>query len=219
MLKLKYFTFSPFSENTYILYNETDCIIFDPGCYTQAERDELVEFITNKQLTPIRLINTHCHIDHVFGNAFINKKYGLLPEYHIGEQPVLEAAETVSKMYGIPNFQVSPSAVSYLTTESTVKIGDVELTIFFTPGHSPASLSFYSPTYHFIIGGDVLFQQSIGRTDLPGGNYETLMQSIMQHFMTLPDQTVVYSGHGQPTTIGNERKNNPFINEYISKHK
>lgn len=217
MLKLKYFTFSPFSENTYILYNEKDCILFDPGCYTQAERDELTSFIESKNLTPIRLINTHCHIDHIFGNAFIYNKYGLLPEYHEGEQPVLEAAQSVAMMYGIPNFQPSPSAQTYLTTDSSISIGDVDLTILFTPGHSPASLSFYSPTYQFIIGGDVLFQQSIGRTDLPGGNYETLMQSITTQFLTLPDQTVVYSGHGQPTTIGSERANNPFIKEYLSK--
>lgn len=217
MLKLKYFTFSPFSENTYILYNEKECIIFDPGCYTQTERDQLVQFIDHKELTPIRLINTHCHIDHIFGNAFIYNTYGLLPEYHAGEQPVLEAAASVAMMYGIPDFQASPSAETFLTTESEIKLGDVELTILFTPGHSPASLSFYAPNYQFIIGGDVLFQQSIGRTDLPGGNYDTLMKSIITEFMSLPDPTIVYSGHGQPTTIGSERNHNPFIKEYTSK--
>lgn len=211
------FAFNPFSENTYVVYDDSqECIIIDPGCYTDSEREQLSNFISQHQLTPVRLINTHCHIDHVFGNRYVAEKYGLDLEIHEGELPVLAAVATVAQMYGIPNVQQSPdpNPAHYLQEGMTIDFGNSTLKILLTPGHSPASVSFYCAASNFVLGGDVLFQGSIGRTDLPGGDYNTLMQSIEREFMALPDATVVYSGHGAPTTVGAERQSNPFILEY-----
>lgn len=211
------FVFSPFSENTYILYDETkECIIIDPGCYSVTERKLLSNFITNNQLKPVRLINTHCHIDHVFGNRYVAETYHLPLEIHEGEIPVLESVAMVAQMYGIPNVQQSPDPdpEKFIKEGDIIKFGNTELEVLFTPGHSPASVSFYCKKEAFLIAGDVLFQGSIGRTDLPGGDYDTLMQSIFNKFLTLPNETVVYSGHGNPTSIGAERKTNGFILDY-----
>lgn len=217
MAQVHFFAFSPFSENTYIIYDETkECIIIDPGCYTKVERKTLSSFIQEHDLTPVRLINTHCHLDHVFGNRYVAETYKLALEIHEGELPVLESVPVVSQMYGIPNVQQSPDPDpdKFINEGDTIAFGNTALSVFFTPGHSPASVSFYCKEDNFIIGGDVLFQSSIGRTDLPGGNLNTLMKSIFDHFLTLPDETIVYSGHGNPTTIGAERKGNPFILEH-----
>lgn len=217
MTSVHTFVFNPFSENTYLVYDESlECLIIDPGCYTAAERQQLSDFIAQKQLKPVRLINTHCHIDHVFGNRYVADTYGLELEIHEGEIPVLEAVPVVAQMYGIPNIQQSPdpSPAHFLREGEQITFGNSKLDILLTPGHSPASLSFYCASANFVLGGDVLFQGSIGRTDLPGGDYKTLMQSIEDSFMSLPDQTTVYSGHGAATTVGAERKSNPFILEY-----
>lgn len=217
MAQVHYFTFSPFAENSYIIYDETkECIIIDPGCYTNEERQTLQKFIRDNQLKPVRLLNTHCHIDHVFGNRYVAETYGLALEIHEGELPVLESVATVAQMYGIPNVQQSPDPDpnKFIKEGDTIEFGNTSLKVLFTPGHSPASVSFYCEADQFVIGGDVLFQGSIGRTDLPGGNYDTLMQSIKNNFLTLPDNTVVYSGHGNPTTVERERQSNPFILDY-----
>lgn len=217
MTQVHFFAFSPFSENTYVIYDDTkECIIIDPGCYTPEERKELSDFIHKNQLKPVRLINTHCHLDHVFGNRYVAETYQLALEIHEGELPVLESVPVVSQMYGIPNVQQSPDPDpnKYIKEGDVIEFGNTQLAVFFTPGHSPASVSFYCEKEHFIIGGDVLFQGSIGRTDLPGGNLDTLMKSIFDHFLTLPDHTIVYSGHGNPTNIGTERARNPFILDY-----
>ena len=217
MIEVKYFTFSPFAENTYVLHDETkECIIIDPGCYTDAERQELSNFIDSKGLKPVRLLNTHCHLDHVFGNRYVADTYNLDLEIHRGEIPVLESVPTVSRMYGIPNVQQSPDPKVFLEEGDVVTFGNSSLEVFFTPGHSPASISFYSKENNFIIGGDVLFQGSIGRTDLPGGNYQTLMETIKNKFLSLPDKTLIYSGHGPVTAAGPERKSNPFVLEYMN---
>ena len=218
MAQVHYFSFSPFAENSYIIYDETkECIIIDPGCYTVEERQTLSDFIRSNALTPVRLINTHCHLDHVFGNRYVAETYQLALEIHEGELPVLEAAPMVAQMYGIPNVQQSPDADpdKFIQEGDVIEFGNTKLAVLFTPGHSPASVSFYCEEDGFLIGGDVLFQGSIGRTDLPGGDYDTLLQSIINQFMPLPDHVVVYSGHGNPTTIGAERRSNPFITNYI----
>jgi len=217
MTEVHSFVFSPFSENTYIIYDDTkECIIIDPGCYSVTERKLLSNFITNNQLKPVRLINTHCHIDHVFGNRYVAETYHLPLEIHEGEIPVLESVAMVAQMYGIPNVQQSPDPdpKKFIKDGDIIKFGNTELEVLFTPGHSPASISFYCKKGAFVIGGDVLFQGSIGRTDLPGGDYDTLMQSIFNKFLTLPNETVVYSGHGHPTSIRSERKANGFILDY-----
>ena len=212
MTRVAKFTFNPFQENTYIVYDDTkECIIFDPGCYTDAERDELKKFIDDNKLKPVRLINTHCHVDHVFGNRFISTTYNLPLEIHQGELPVLKAVPQVCQMYGIPLPQPSPSPGRFIESGDIITFGNSTLKTLFTPGHSPASLSFYSEADRFVIAGDVLFQNSIGRTDLPGGDFNTLIISIKHKLFPLGDNVKVYSGHGEDTTIGAEKANNPFL--------
>ena len=211
MLTVHSFMFNPFQENTYILYDDSkECIIIDPGCYTIDEQDLLKQYINSYGLTPVRLINTHCHIDHILGHNFVFKTYGLLPEYHAAEQYIMDAMDNISKMYDI-NLDPSPAPQRYIEAGEKINFGHSELISIFTPGHSPASLSFYSKNDGICIAGDVLFYGSIGRTDLPGGNYDTLIDSIERELMTLPDATIIYPGHGDPTTIGFERNNNPFL--------
>ncbi len=211
MATVKSFVFSPFQENTYIVYDDSkECVIFDPGCYTQAERDELANFIETEKLKPVRLINTHCHLDHIFGNRFVSEKYDLPLEIHQGELPVLEAAPMVAKMYGVP-MTASPGPGAFIEEGDTISFGNTSLTAIFTPGHSPASLCFYCEKDAFLIAGDTLFYLSIGRTDLPGGDHLTLLQSIKEKIFPLGDDITVYAGHMQPTTIGFEKINNPFV--------
>ena len=211
MLVVKSFTFSPVQENTYVLYNEQkQCCIIDPGCYFPAERDELKTGIEKAGLTPVLLLNTHCHLDHVFGNKFVHDTWGLDLHIHEKEKLVLDFAPISGERWQLP-FDNYEGPLVYLQEGNFIKIGDDALEIRFTPGHSPGSISFYSAESGFIIGGDVLFNRSIGRTDLPGGSMETLMDSIRTQFFTLPDETKVYSGHGPVTTVGYERGNNPFV--------
>lgn len=205
------FTFNPFEENTYILYDQTnECIIIDPGCYTSAEKTRLKDFITERKLRPVHLINTHCHIDHVMGNRFIADTYQLPLTAHQGEIAVLETAASYGKMIGLP-IEISPPISQFINEGDMIKFGDTELKVLFTPGHSPASISLYHADQAILIVGDVLFYGSIGRTDLPGGNYDTLISSITNKLLPLGDQVRVYNGHGQDTTIGHERKFNPFL--------
>lgn len=202
MLVVKSFTFSPVQENTYVLYNEQkQCCIIDPGCYFPAEKDELKTGIEKAGLTPVLLLNTHCHLDHVFGNKFVHDTWGLDLHIHEKEKPVLDFAPLSGERWQLP-FDNYEGPLVYLKEGNFIKIGEDALEIRFTPGHSPGSISFYSAENGFIIGGDVLFNRSIGRTDLPGGSMETLMDSIRTQFFTLPDETKVYSGHGPVTTVG-----------------
>ena len=213
MIHVKCLTFNPFQENTYIVYNEAkECIIFDPGCYTPQEKIVLSKFIEENQLTPVKLINTHCHLDHVFGNKFVENQYKIGLEIHKGELPVLQNVPKLSELYGIPLPDEMSEPQRFIEVGEIIRLGDHELIALFTPGHSPASLSFYCPTGQFIIAGDVLFEGSIGRTDLPGGDYNTLINSIKKEFFPLEDDVVVYPGHGNSTTIGTEKRSNPFLN-------
>lgn len=206
------FTFNPFQENSYVVYDETkECIIIDPGCFTQNEKDQLVDFIEKNDLKPTRLINTHCHLDHIFGNRFVAEKYNLELEIHKGEIPVLEAAPMVSKNYGIPFPEPSPPASKFLEEGDLIQFGNTELDVLFTPGHSPASISFFCKKDKYLIAGDVLFQGSIGRTDLPGGDFATLITVIKNKFLPLGDDVKVYAGHMGETTIGIERMTNPYL--------
>lgn len=214
-MAVHFFTFSDFSENTYVVScNETkECAIIDPGCYYGKEQTELAKYIQQNKLKPVKLLNTHCHLDHVFGNAFVNNTYGLLPETHKGEIPVLESVAYVCNAYGIRGYEESPMPEVFWDEGDTIEIGKMKLEVLFVPGHSPAHIAFYNRAEKYVIGGDVLFQQSIGRTDLPGGNYDTLINSIKTKFFPLGDEVMVFSGHGEPTTIGHEKQNNPFFNE------
>jgi hydroxyacylglutathione hydrolase len=162
-------------------------------------------------LTPVRLINTHCHLDHVFGNHFVYGEWGLLPECHRNELPVLERFPAVCQMYGIPNAIMSPMPVHFIEEGDVIELGEISLRVLFTPGHSPGSLCFYNENDDWVIAGDTLFYESIGRTDLPGGHHNTLIQSIESQLFTLPDATLVYPGHGPSTTVRHEREYNPFL--------
>ena len=212
MFTVKEFTFSPVQENTYVIYNESvDCCIVDPGCYFSNEREELQHFIDEQGLRPKYLLNTHCHLDHVFGNKFVHDTYGLTLHIHQKEKLVLDYAPESGKMFGLP-FQNYQGDLIYLQDGDEIKLGNDVLSVLFTPGHSPGSISYYCEAQNFIVSGDVLFNMSIGRTDLPGGDFDTLINSIRNKLFVLPDDVLVYSGHGPTTTIGYEKKNNPFLN-------
>jgi glyoxylase-like metal-dependent hydrolase (beta-lactamase superfamily II) len=211
MIHIKAFTFSPISENTYVLYNDAGkAIIIDPGCYFPAEEETLQNFIKEKNLIPIYLLNTHCHLDHVFGNKWVHETYGLELYLHPNEAPMLELAPVSGERWGLP-FQNYAGPLHFLNDGDKVLLDDFEIQVILAPGHSPGSICFYMPEQGDLIGGDVLFRGSIGRTDLPGGDTETLLTSIREKLWVLPDETVVYSGHGIKTTIGYEKRNNPFL--------
>lgn len=213
MINVNYFVFNAFQENTYILYDETkECVIIDPGCYSNEEEQTLVNFITKNDLTPVKLLNTHCHIDHVLGNSFVASKYNIGLEIHENDLPTLHATPEYGHTFGF-NIDESPEPSAFLKDGDTVKFGNSEIEVLFVPGHSAGHLVFVAREEKFVINGDVLFQGSIGRTDLPGGDYNTLIQSIKAKLLTLDDDFTVYSGHGSSTTIGYERASNPFLNQ------
>ncbi|HUS00637.1 MAG TPA: MBL fold metallo-hydrolase [Chitinophagaceae bacterium] len=215
MLKIKVFTFSPIQENTYVLYNEkNDCLIIDPGCYFPEEQQELKAFIDKNGLIPQKLLNTHCHLDHVFGNKFVAETWDLTLHLHPKEEIVLQFAPTSGLMYDMP-FDNYQGKFIFLNDGDTITLGEDELEIILAPGHSPGSICFYCKAQKFIIGGDVLFNGSIGRTDLPMGDPQTLLSSIKQKLFVLPDDVIIHSGHGPETTIGNEKKFNPFVGEGV----
>jgi glyoxylase-like metal-dependent hydrolase (beta-lactamase superfamily II) len=211
MFQIKAFTFSPVQENTYLLYNQyNECIIIDPGCYYDNEKDALKSFINLNKLQPIILLNTHCHLDHVFGNKFVAEEYKLVLQTHALEKQVLEMAPASGLMFNLP-FDNYQGEVTYLAEDDTVSLRDDELKVIHAPGHSPGSICFYCEKQGFLIGGDVLFQNSIGRTDLPFGSHEDLIKNIKEKLFTLPENVKVYPGHGDPTTIGEEIKGNPYL--------
>jgi glyoxylase-like metal-dependent hydrolase (beta-lactamase superfamily II) len=210
MLAVQSFTFNPVQENTYVIYEGKDACIIDPGCYFGNERRALKEWLHDEQLTPKFLLNTHCHLDHVFGNKFIHDEYGLTLHIHEREKEMLNNAPTAALRWNMP-FENYRGDLIFLHAGDTIQIGDNQLIVILAPGHSPGSICFYCKAQHFIVSGDVLFKMSIGRTDLPGGDYQTLIQSIHKEILVLPDETTVYPGHGESTTIGFEKQNNPFV--------
>jgi len=211
MFTIKSFAFGPVTENTYVLHNEAGhCIIIDPGCYFGNERRELAGYISENGLQPKYLLNTHCHFDHVFGNRFVHDTWGLKPWLHPDEQPVLQHADSDSLIWGL-SFDNYKGSLCFLRENDTIELGTDLLKVLFTPGHSPGHIVFYCAAQHFVIGGDVLFRQSVGRTDLPGQDFATLQNSIRTRLYVLPDETAVYAGHGEPTTVGFEKAHNPFV--------
>jgi glyoxylase-like metal-dependent hydrolase (beta-lactamase superfamily II) len=211
MISVQSFTANPYQENAYVLFDESnECIIIDPGAYTSQEQNELSRFIESSQLKPVKLLNTHCHIDHVLGNAFVHSMYGLLPEFHSLELELLHAIPGYAPQMGI-RYELSPLPETFLPETGNITFGQNSLELIFAPGHSPGHLCFYSLADNFLIGGDVLFYQSIGRTDLPGGNHQQLLDNIKHKLFNLPTDCVVYPGHGPSTQIGFEKAHNPFL--------
>jgi hydroxyacylglutathione hydrolase len=212
MIHLHRFTFNAFQENTYVVWDDTlDCLIVDPGCSNATEQMDLCTFIAGHNLKPVQLINTHCHIDHILGNSFCVQKYNIPFYMHELDLPVLDSGTPTAMMYQIP-YDTSPRPTAYLKEGINLKFGESELEIVFTPGHSPGSISFIAREEKFVISGDVLFRHSVGRVDLPGGDKDVLLKSIEEQLLTLPAEFLVYSGHGPETTIGHEKKYNPFLN-------
>ena len=214
MLTVKAFTFNPVEENTYILYNEEkQCCIIDPGCYFPEERETLKKFIEENALQPVLLLNTHCHLDHVFGNKFVHDTWGLVLHLHEKEKQMLDLAPASGELWQLP-FENYNGRLNFIVPDTKIMVGSDELEIRFTPGHSPGHVCFCDEADGFAISGDVLFNGSIGRTDLPGGDFDILINSIQTQLFTLPDETKIYSGHGPMTTVGFEKMNNPFVKAY-----
>ncbi|MBK6817782.1 MAG: MBL fold metallo-hydrolase [Saprospiraceae bacterium] len=212
MIHVKLFTFNAFSENTYVLYDEQgSALIIDPGCNDGNERKMLETFIKKEGLRPTLLINTHCHIDHVLGNKWCKETFDIPLWVPLGEEMMLSQMMRVADMYAI-KAEASPSPDHLMTDADTIPLGEMSWTLLSAPGHSPASICLYQASEQILIAGDVLFYESIGRTDLPGGNHQLLLQNIHQKLFTLPDTVSVYPGHGPSTTIGHERMHNPFLN-------
>jgi glyoxylase-like metal-dependent hydrolase (beta-lactamase superfamily II) len=213
MLRIHRFTFNPFSENSYLLINAQDaCWVVDPGMWNATEETEFHNFIAEHGLKPQAILNTHAHIDHVLGVQSVADRYGIPFGLHALEAPVLAAAGASAVRFGLPGKVVVPPVSIDLKATSAYKLGEEdEIEIRHVPGHSPGSVIFYNAAGGWAIGGDALFEGSIGRTDLPGGDHQTLLSSIKTQMLSLPDDVVVHPGHGDATTIGAERKGNPFL--------
>ena len=211
MLTVHKFVFNPFQENTFVVSaSNGDCLIIDPGCYNEAENRELLSYIDRNKLRPVKLVLTHFHLDHVFGNQFVKNQWGLLPTGHEDGAKTLAGNEMACKMYGL-NYLPSPPIAHFINDGDRIALGDDELKVLHVPGHSLGHVALVSESSNFVISGDVLFQQSVGRTDLPGGDFEILERSIKEKMYALPDEMIVYCGHGPETTIGDEKFLNLFV--------
>lgn len=208
MLQVANFTFNPIAENTYLVFNEhKNAIVIDPGMFFTNEEETLIQFITDNDLIVQQLINTHCHFDHIFGNKFIAKTFDIKPKMHPNEIVILQNSHIAAERWG---FYLDPFnyEVEFLNNEDIIKLDEDELQVLFVPGHSPGHIALYCAKQNFVINGDVLFNGGVGRTDLPYCNHTDLEKSIRDTMFNLPEQTVVYCGHGDATTIANEKNNN-----------
>jgi hydroxyacylglutathione hydrolase len=211
MLTVKRFIFNPIQENTYVVYNGKDaCAIIDPGCYFPQEKQTLSNWLKEAHLRPNILLNTHCHLDHIFGNKWAAEHYDL--ELQMGEKELwtFKFAPESGIRWGMP-FENYSGNIRFLKEGDKIELGGDKLEVLFTPGHSVGHIVFYNRESGFVIGGDVLFRMGIGRTDIPGGDSDTLLKSISEKMLKLPDEVIVYPGHGEPTTIGYEKEFNPFL--------
>ncbi|MBM3186641.1 MAG: MBL fold metallo-hydrolase [Bacteroidetes bacterium] len=214
MIHVTSFQFNSFQENTYILHTDNNnAIIIDPGCYLSQEEKELENFIENNNLNPLAILNTHAHLDHVLGNQFCAKRYNIPIYLHKEDYKTLKIVESYAHVYGFEAYKPAPEPEFELKNGDFLKFEDIELKVFHTPGHCPGHVVFYNELNNFVINGDVLFQGSFGRVDLPGGDLETLKKSIFETMFKLPEETIVYCGHGPETTIGREKQFN-YIHQF-----
>jgi hydroxyacylglutathione hydrolase len=212
-MKIFKLVFNQIEVNTYILVDENgDCAIIDCGCYDKKEFERLADFIEQKNARPVILLNTHCHLDHIFGNKFVLQKYGLLPFSHEADEMNRKDAADHAKLFGL-SMEEPPKPGGFISDNQVITFGTEKLVALFVPGHTSGSVAFYSEKSNCVFTGDALFAGSIGRTDLPGGNFETLIESIRSKLFVLPPSTTVYAGHGVETTIGTEIKTNPYFND------
>ena len=211
MIKVEKFVVNPLGEHSFILSDETGgCIFIDPGFYYEEEYQEVLDYIESYNLTPVKIVNTHCHFDHIMGVEFIRNKFKIPFCAHADDSFWIENATPQAEMFGFKMDAVAP-VDAFLTENEFVEFGNTKLQIIHVPGHSPGHLVFYSEKDKILIAGDVLFYGSIGRTDLPGGNYQTLISNIKNKLFVLPDDTTVYCGHGPETKLGFEKRTNPFL--------
>jgi hydroxyacylglutathione hydrolase len=212
MIAIKTFVFNTFQENTYLLYDNVArvCKVVDPGMSSLKEKDEFDHFLSIHQLAIEAIVNTHCHVDHVLGCRYLQEKYNIPFLTHRDELSLLEKASLYGDFFGL-EVGTPPVPDGFISENDEIQIGGSVLSIIHVPGHSEGSVTFFSAEQGFLIAGDVLFRGSIGRTDLPGGDYETLTGNIKSKLLTLPPGVVVYPGHGPSTTIGQEAKTNPFL--------
>ena len=211
MLNIKKFTFNPVEVNAIILWDETlECVLIDPACYYPEEEQQLKQFVESNKLKPVRLLNTHGHFDHLMGNRFIKKTWGLKCEIHEDDNFLVQLAPAQAMKFGI-EMNEAPSCGEFLSDGDVLAFGNSELKVIHVPGHSPGGVAFFSEADQLLISGDILFFRSIGRTDLPMGNFNLLISGIKEKLMVLNDKVKVYCGHGPETTIGSEKKNNPYL--------
>lgn len=213
-LKIKSFEFNAFQENTFIVSDpENNAVIIDPGCYSRNEEQQLLTYINEAQLKVVALLNTHAHIDHVLGNSFIKENFKVDYYLHKDDINTLNAVEQYASLYGFEGYRLSPQPDFLLEDESELVFGGIRMKVLHTPGHCPGHVVFYFQSEGIVINGDVLFNGSFGRTDLPGGNLEILKTSIFKTMFSMPDNTLVYCGHGPSTTIGKELLSN-YIHQF-----
>ena len=208
---IKKFTFNPFQENTIVLHDDSVCVIIDPGCYEPREEKEIIDYIESNNLTPVALLLTHAHVDHILGCNFILNTYDIDFYMHKDDLPTLNAVVEYAASYGFTEYKVPRTPNKLMNGGEQLTFGDISLEVLFTPGHCLGHVVYYNEENSFVINGDVLFDGSFGRVDLPGGNLDVLKNSIINTMFKLPTETIVYCGHGPETTIGKEQKSNMIL--------
>jgi glyoxylase-like metal-dependent hydrolase (beta-lactamase superfamily II) len=217
VLRIVPFTFNPFQENTYVVHDGHEAVLVDPGCWNTGEEHELESYLTENGLTPVKVVLTHAHIDHVMGCAWAEKRYGLRPWMHRDGEELLKRAPAQATIYGL-HCDPAPPPAGHLGEGDVVMLGNARMEVLFVPGHAPGHIALYLPEEQAVVAGDVLFHRSIGRTDLPGGDLDTLLSSITTKLFPLAEEVVVHSGHGPTTTIGDERRHNPFLKAFARRN-
>ncbi len=211
MIHLEVFTFNQFQENTYLLWDdEGNGLVFDPGCYSFEERNKIKEFIASKGIQMKAILNTHAHIDHVLGVSFFQTEYKIPFYLHPKDIPLLDDAGNRAQVYGFPHYQAA-KVDQWLNETEPYQLGEFDITILFVPGHAPGHVAFYLSKQGWLLGGDVLFKRSVGRTDFPLCSHADLVKSIQTQLYTLPEDTIVFPGHGSKTSIGEEMRYNPYV--------